>query len=226
MTIEAVIFDLDYTLAVPKRDRQSLLEDATEAVGGPSIDRAAYLEAHRRVHARRTRAPIFERLLDERDSTASPERLAREYRERIARSLVPVPGVEALIDELKRTYAVGLLTNGPIVAQRNKLEVLGWTDRFDATVITGELPAGKPDPRAFEAILSALTVEAGRSVYVGDQPITDVDGAKRAGMFAVQVLYPGGPDRHPRADNAIERSRLVEDLPGVIDGLQPATSVH
>ena len=38
-------------------------------------------------------------------------------------------------------------------------------------------------------------------------------------MAAVQVVYPGGPEVHPRADAAIERDELRTDLLAVLDGL-------
>ena len=70
MTIEAVGFDLDYTLAVPERDRARLLADAVESVGAAPITREAYLEAHRENLTGETRAPIFEDLLDGQDADA------------------------------------------------------------------------------------------------------------------------------------------------------------
>lgn len=213
MALRAVVFDLDYTLAVVSRDRSALLAEASEAAGVPAVSREAYGEAHQRAHAHETRGPIFSGLLDEGESG---EALAEAYRDAIANSLAPVEGVESLIADLKGEYAVGLLTNGPILAQRDKLKTLGWEERFDATVITGELERGKPHPEAFEAILEALEIAPEEAVYVGDGVETDVAGATGIGMAVVQVLYPGGPEPDPRADAHIDRADLGGDLPSLV----------
>jgi len=215
MGVSAVVFDLDYTLAVPERERQLLLDEATAAAGAPAFSRAEYLDAHRRNLTNETRAPIFADLLAAYDTEASPTVLASAYREAIERALVPVPGAESLVRDLRRRYRVGLLTDGPVVAQRDKLDVLGWDNLFDAAVVTGALPAGKPDERAFRAVLDHLGVEGKSAVYVGDDADTDIHGAKDAGLRAVHVL---GRERKacPRADAVVARDSLGADLPGVL----------
>ncbi|MFB6083440.1 MAG: HAD family hydrolase [Halorientalis sp.] len=215
-SFDAVAFDLDYTLAVTDRDRQALLDAATDRADAHDIERTDYLDAHGAVAATETRAPIFERLLT--DDT-DPAELATAYRSAVEAALEPVAGVPDLLATLRESYRVGLLTDGPLVAQRGKLRTLGWTDLFDAVVITGDLPAGKPDRRAFAAICEELGVQPARTVYVGDRPEVDVRGAADAGLAVVQVLYPDGPEPHPAADATVDRADLVARLPAVLDSL-------
>ncbi|ARS91244.1 HAD family hydrolase [Natrarchaeobaculum aegyptiacum] len=219
---QAVVFDLDYTLAVPTRDRATILEEAAAAADAPSLSREAYLEAHRRNLTRETREPIFADLLDDHDADAEvdPATLATAYRETIADALEPLPGVEELLASLRESYHVGLLTNGPIVAQRDKLETLGWEEAFDAALVTGELEAGKPDPRAFEAIASELDVEPAEAVYVGDEVDADVRGATNAGMAVVQVLLEDGPEPDPRAVAHVSQHDIATELPAVLERLE------
>jgi putative hydrolase of the HAD superfamily len=214
MPISAVAFDLDYTLAVPERDRQTLLDEATAAVGAPRLSREDYLDAHRRHLTSETREPIFADLLDA-GSGVSPAALADAYRDTIGGALVPVDGAEALIGRLRETYRVGVLTDGPIRAQRAKLDALGWTGMFDAVVITGGLDAGKPDERAFRAILDALETTAVETVYVGDHPEVDITGARTAGLHTVQVTETS--EATSDADAALERDALATKLPELIE---------
>ncbi|WP_049898646.1 HAD family hydrolase [Halococcus agarilyticus] len=217
MAIRAVAFDLDYTLAIPERDRQALLDEASAAVDGPSLSREAYLDAHRRNLTNRTREPIFDDLLADHDTDASASELADTYRDAITDALVPVAGAEALVRGLREEYRVGLLTDGPVCAQQAKIDALGWGDLFDAVVITGSLDAGKPDARAFRAELDALGTTADETVYVGDSAELDIDGARAAGLRAVQVLDDGAAS--PEADAAIERDALADRLPGIVADL-------
>lgn len=219
MTLRAVVFDLDYTLAVPDRDRQTLLREASAAVGAPPLSREAYLAAHRRNLTGETREPIFAELLAEHDGDVDPAELAAAYRRTIAAALEPLPGAAELVRDLRDRYRVGLLTNGPVRAQRDKLATLGWETLFDAIVVSGDLPAGKPDERAFETVLDRLGVAPGEAVYVGDEVEADVRGASGAGLAVVQVVWPEGPDPDPRADAHVDRAELVAELPGVLAGL-------
>ncbi|RQH00482.1 HAD family hydrolase [Natrarchaeobius oligotrophus] len=220
--LRAIVFDLDYTLAVPDRDREAILEEALETVGAPPVSREEYLEAHRSNLTRETREPIFADLLAGRDGDVDPADLAAAYRETIARTIEPRPGVEAMVEDLRADYRVGLLTNGPIRAQRDKLAVLGWEDRFDAALVTGELEAGKPDPRAFEEIAAELGVDPDEAVYVGDEVDADVAGATSAGMLAVQVLLEDGPDPDPRAAAHVPGVDVAAAIPEIVSDLERA----
>ena len=219
MSIRGVAFDLDYTLAVTTKDRDAILRDAIDAVDGPQISREAYLTAHHNNLTKQSRTPVFRDLLAATDSDTDPEALATAYRNEISDALEPLAGIETFIRELRTTYRVGLLTNGSVLAQRSKIEQLGWDELFDTTLVTGELPAGKPNGAAFDALLDGLGTSADETVYIGDTPLDDIEGATESGLYAVQVLFEGGPDRDPRADAYVDRERLVEELPAVIKSL-------
>ncbi len=219
VTIRAVGFDLDYTLAVPTRDRATILRDAATDAGAPPLSRDAYLDAHQQHLTQETRTPIFRTLLDGRESDTDPAAVATAYREHIADALVPIDDAAPFLAELRDQYTVGLLTNGPRVAQRDKLDTLGWNDAFDVALVTGELPAGKPNSAAFEALLDALGTDAAETAYVGDDVDADIGGAANAGLVPIQVVFDGGPDPDPRAAAHVERDELVRRLPSVLDSL-------
>ncbi|WP_318569135.1 HAD family hydrolase [Salinigranum marinum] len=215
----AVAFDLDDTLAVPTRDRRTILREAAQVAGAPPLSRQAYLAAHADCLTEETREPIFAALLSDHDTSASPAAVARAYRELTAEALRPVPGAEPLLDRLQGTYRVGLLTNGPVVAQHDKLRELGWSGAFDAELVTGSLAAGKPDAQAFEALLSELDTAPAETVYVGDDVHADIEGAAGVGMVPIQVLFEGSADPHPEAAAFVDRDELATALPGVLDEL-------
>jgi putative hydrolase of the HAD superfamily len=221
--LAAVGFDLDDTLCVPARDRETLLAAAVDDTDAPPLEewssRSAYEEAHRSNLTSETREPVFEAMLDGTAIGADPEQLATAYRQQVNDALRPLDGLEGLVAGLRERYRVGLLTNGPRRAQWSKLETLGLTDAFDAVFVTGELPAGKPDRRAFEALLEGLDVAPEELVYVGDDVRADIGGATAAGCLAIQVLHDGGAEADPRAVAHVRFEDLADELPAVIAGL-------
>jgi putative hydrolase of the HAD superfamily len=220
--LEAVGFDLDGTLLVTDRDRETLLHAACERVGAPQLDREAYLQAHRTRQGGADREAVFAALLAPHDTAVDPADLAAAYDTVIAEATGPLPGAADLVRALRAEYRVGLLTDGPVATQRRKLDRTGWADLFDAVVVSGSLAAPKPDQGAFEALCVAVDAQPERTAYVGDAPGPDIAGAAAAGLHPVQVLYDGGPDPHPDAAATVERTELVEALPGVLATLDPS----
>lgn len=223
--MRAVAFDLDDTLAVPDRDRAELLEEAVRAASeaadadgavAEDVSRADYVDAHTRVAESENREPIFADLLAGRG--ADPAVAATVYREAVGDAIVPADDADRLLASLRGRYRLGLLTDGPSRAQREKLDRLGWADVFDAVVVTGELETRKPDPAAFDALVTALDVPAAETVYVGDRPDRDVHGAADAGLRTVQVLGPG-ETADPRADASVRRAALADELPAALASL-------
>ncbi len=82
---------------------------------------------------------------------------------------------------------VAVLTNGDIVQQRSKLRHIGLLELFDDIFASSQLPAAKPDPRAFRAITSTKHFEPTECLMVGDDLEADVRGALNAGWHAVHV---------------------------------------
>ncbi|MFB6206086.1 MAG: HAD family hydrolase [Haloglomus sp.] len=219
--LEAVGFDLDGTLLVADETRETLLHAACDRVGAPRLSREAYLRAHRAQQGEADREAVFGALLTEHGAktTVDPAELAAAYDALVTEATGPLPGAVDLLERLCERYRVGLLTDGPVETQREKLVRAGLEDLFDAVVVTGSLDAPKPDNRAFETLCETLDAAPKRTAYVGDAPGPDIAGAAAAGLHAVQVLYEGGPDPHPDAAATVERAHLAAELPVVLDGL-------
>lgn len=94
-----------------------------------------------------------------------------------------------VLDELRsRGYKIGLISNtgrSPGEALRKLLQTYGVLKFFDATVFSNELRWRKPDQRIFNEAARLLGTELRNIVHVGDDPTTDVAGAKHAGMHAI-----------------------------------------
>ena len=96
------------------------------------------------------------------------------------------PDALRCLDALSRTTLLrGVLTNGLTVKQSEKLVRLGLENAFSpgAIFISEEIGVAKPHPRIFLTACERLGVEPGETLYVGDDPVRDVDPAHGAGLL-------------------------------------------
>jgi len=92
------------------------------------------------------------------------------------------PETLPVLDYLKEKYLLGLVTNGTVRGQNEKVDAAGIRDYFSAIIISNEHEMRKPDQRLFEMALDKLGVTPRQAVYVGDTFSNDVYGAYRAGL--------------------------------------------
>lgn len=115
------------------------------------------------------------------------------------------------VPALRRVHDAGLvaavLTNGDSAHQARKLERLGLAEHLDVVVASDDLPAGKPDPRAYAAACDVLGVTPGDVLMVGNDIEKDYQGALDAGLGAVLL------DRHDRHPEVADRIRTLDEVP-------------
>lgn len=99
------------------------------------------------------------------------------------------------IETLERLRAsgvrIGVLTNGPIDQQRDKLDTVGLTAYVDVVCAADEMGVAKPDARAFAVLAERLGVARDRLVHIGDDADADLAGAQRAGVRTALVRSRG-----------------------------------
>jgi 2-haloalkanoic acid dehalogenase type II len=123
--------------------------------------------------------------------------------------VLPYPGIERLLDDLKPHYRLGLLTNGPSDMQWDKIRTLGLESRFDAIIVAGDVGIYKPDVRVFDLLLSRLDSTAERTLFVGDSYSADIAGAHEAGMHAAWIVRDP-PEVEPDTQPALVRGNVCE----------------
>jgi putative hydrolase of the HAD superfamily len=188
-------FDLDHTLAIDnKLERVAFLRllEHLLAIGGHTMgtifeesDRIDALLAEQRSGAFSIDEAVA-RFAAERGVAPSPEyaeRFRRMAQEMVAQFVVPLPGVAATLEALRRRgIPVAVLSNGWNPLQVLKAQRAG----FDGPVVaSADVGQQKPGALAFEALLRALNTRPEQTWYVGDDPRCDVIGARDAGIHAV-----------------------------------------
>lgn len=113
----------------------------------------------------------------------------REHRPDIA--LFP-EAIEAL-DSLRGKVKLGVITDGWLVAQRQKVAALGLAERVDAVVYSDAFGREhwKPSAVPYRAVAEALGVAHDGCVYVADNPQKDFITARALGWRTIQVARPG-----------------------------------
>jgi putative hydrolase of the HAD superfamily len=209
--IRAVLFDLDDTLFDHRRSaRAALREVHARHAAHADFDaferhHARYLEEmHVEVLAGRiglddARRERFRRVflalgvaLDSRDVDA----VASAYRGGYLQARRPIQGAVELLDAVRPSARVAIVSNNLVDEQREKLLFCGLSPYVDVLMVSEEAGVSKPDPRIFEMALSRLDVAASEAVMVGDSWAADVTGATRAGIRAVWF----NPQRSPQPD--------------------------
>jgi len=207
----AVIFDLDDTLypirrfvlsgfaAVAHHLEQNCGVDRHEAfrvlVGAWRAERGRELQMCQK---RFGLAPaVIPALVDVIRGHSPNLRLPRESRE--------------VLERLRHRWRIGIVTNGMSHVQARKIRALGLDELVDAIVYATDLGPGKPDPVPFLEAAMRLNTPASHSVFVGDDPRCDIEGAMRVGMRTIFVDR-GTSDRSVDCDATVISIAAVPEI--------------
>ena len=98
------------------------------------------------------------------------------------------PYAKKLTKRMKENCKLGLVSNftyAPVIYA--SLRKLGINHFFDAVLVSDENGWRKPHKRIFLEALRKLQVTAKEAVFIGDNPLEDIKGAKEVGMKTVFV---------------------------------------
>lgn len=117
-------------------------------------------------------------------------RLGAELAERFPaeRKKVPFLFEDALpiLEKLSKDYSLLMLTNGSPQLQNVKLTITPeLAPLFDEIIISGDFGRGKPDVTIFEYALKKMDKNKEEVLMVGDNLMTDILGANRAGIKSI-----------------------------------------
>ncbi len=213
MDIQAVLFDLDFTLAKPGPD---LGPEGYQRLGrrfGLELEPTLYKEARVKAVEGLHKHPDFRH--DEEIWVAFTERIIRGMggdTERAYECAVEMTRawehahnfdlfedvLPVLADLRERGLKLGLVSN----TGRDVDEFLAHHSlRIDAALSSRIHGKVKPHPTIFQAVLDRLGVAAEQAAMVGDSPEDDLEGARGLGMRAFLVdregLFPEAEDRLP-----------------------------
>lgn len=202
--VRVVIFDLDGVLVdseelwdVVRRDLaaeagRSWPTGATRAMQGMSTaEWSAYL-----THA--VGVPV------EPDQVAAAviDRMAAQYDAR----LPLLPGAVEVVERLGRRWPLGLASSSPRRLIDTVLESAGLAQRFQVSVSTEQVRAGKPSPAVYQTVVQQLGVEPSQAIAIEDSS-NGLRAAATAGLGVLAVpnaAFPPSEDALALADVVVD----------------------
>lgn len=204
--LDAILFDVDDTLYSSTEFADLARERAVEAMTAAGL----------RVSPERLRAVLrdiiaeyrsnypyqFDELLSrmprESYEPANPAVIVAAgvaaYHDTKFRELRPYDDVPPVLKEIRsRGAKLGVVTAGIPTKQAEKILRLGLVDLFEREwiFIPEQMNLTKQDPRLWREVCRLAHVKPGRTMYVGDNPVMDVDPPNDAGVVTV-LVHRGG----------------------------------
>jgi len=110
----------------------------------------------------------------------------------------------------QRGFRLGVVSNAEGHVERD-LRGAGFEGVFETVIDSHIVGVEKPDPAIFEIALERMKLNRETTIFVGDLPSVDVEGARAAGLGAVLL------DRHDvYADIDVPRIRSLAELPALL----------
>lgn len=130
---------------------------------------------------------------------------------------VPYDFTKPMLKKLRDTgLKLGIITNGDVSLQSRKIELLDLEKEFDEILITGSVGIHKPNPEPFLVMAQRLELSPSELLYVGDNPLNDVEGSRNAGYTPVFVntteswVFPEVERCEYKIENVGELPALIE----------------
>ena len=204
--IEAIFLDVGNTLRIVIKD-DAFMADARQQLAkltGTQVSPDAFvelLEARYMILRKRAKEKLIEAsekemwtkwmLPDYPIEKIAPlsGKLTRLWRDCDGRRVPRGDVKETVIELNKRGYLLGIIANTITETEiPDYLEVYGLTEYFKTVVLSSKLGIRKPNPEIYWEAARRIGVEPAKCVYVGDNPVRDVEGTQAAG-YGMMILF-------------------------------------
>lgn len=188
-----------HPLATLEKHYYDLLNDNYHRILSGSIS----MDAARHERMRRYLADFGIELNDLEVATA-----VSDYRQAYRANLRVVPNTIEVLNALYGRLQLGIITNGLVTFQNQKIEQLNLQSYFDTICISEAIGSKKPEAHIYETALQQLNASPETAVMVGDSWQADIIGSTQAGLTAVWLNRFN--EDHPTPQNVHKINHLKE----------------
>ena len=131
--------------------------------------------------------------------------IATNFGARMSQICTIIKDANYVLTRLAQKFKLGILSNyphPPVV--HSSLANFGLTTHFDAVTVSGEIGWAKPHRQAFDHIIDSVNIPPKCLLFVGDDIINDIEGARIAGLATAWLPRPGESDKQSCADIRLE----------------------
>lgn len=225
---DILLFDLDDTLLDFHRAEAQALQETLESLGIASSPQAvaAYREINGAMWRRLEEGTIareelkwrrFAILFSQMGIKASAHQATAQYESRLKEKAYFLPGARELLEQLKGTCRLYLVTNGNLLVQENRIKKAGIAGYFNDIFISQQVGYEKPHLEFFLACFRRIeNFSLSRTMIIGDSLTSDIRGGAGAGICTCWFH----PDERPKPSDLkpdYEIKDLLE-LPEILRG--------
>lgn len=212
---KGVIFDLDDTLYSEKQYVISGYRAVAEFLNDADADMKLwdyFLDGK----------PAIDELLESKGIEDRKTECLKVYRSHMPKISL-YEGIPELINKLRASgIKVGIITDGRVEGQKNKIMALGLDKLVDDIIITDELGGvqfRKPNDIAFRIMQCRWKIPFEQMVYVGDNPIKDFQAPKQLGMQSIYVKNKDGLYSNNAPDNSVTTISSINEMILLLKGI-------
>jgi putative hydrolase of the HAD superfamily len=194
--IKIIVFDLDDTLYPERQFVKSGFHAVSVWLKGSGITQKELFPEMWRLFCEDARGTVFNNVL---------EGAGIEPAENVIKKLVDVyrahkptvslyPDAEFVLNHFQGKKRLGMLTDGYLKAQENKVKALGIEGFFDIILFTDKMGRKfwKPNTAGYEKIMDSFGLSGNECLYIADNPKKDFYGALSLGWKTVQIKRADG----------------------------------
>lgn len=233
--IEAIIFDFGQTLvdssggfrSAENKVERSIYDNLNLTSWQNFIDNYRKIRKRFKENSNFSRRLMWQEVYSVYDQEYNPELLKQweqEYWETVIKQTEPFPETEIVLKELHSKYLLAVITNtqGQVKSGNHRITLMPQLEKFfKIIIVAGEsgIPP-KPDPKAFSLCLEKLGMIGDQAVFIGDDWVIDIAGARNAGIKPIwlkhHLVKRNWPDNQLTVPVITDLTQLL-DLKGVLN---------
>lgn len=223
MKFRTIFFDVDYCLLDTPTSERRIIRELYARQGQQVGDEVGdtYREINRQLWVYLDRGEItrerlyvkrFERLFEVYPFFESPEQVAPWFLDRLAQAHDPQEGAAHLLSQLKDAgVRVFTASNGIGEVMNGRVEMAGLSGYLTGRFAADDVGAMKPSRQYFDTVFRRSgETDLSRTLMVGDNPVTDVNGAVDYGMTG--ALFGARWQEQSKATYVARTMRELEEM--------------